>query len=126
MPGSRSVREGGNLGQRSQSSAECGLLPPPVPQGPCLVLLVLRQKAGFVHRNLQGQRYYPPIPHPCTAERLPCSLLLDSLMLLPSHPVSLLAVTSYLPAFTEGETGSEKCHREVATEVGSGEPRLAP
>lgn len=100
--------------------------PPPVPQSPCLVLLVLRQKAGFVHRNLQGQRYYPPIPHPCTAERLPCSLLLDSLMLLPSHPVSLLAVTSYLPAFTEGETGLEKCHRGVATEVGSGEPRLAP
>lgn len=40
----------------------CPTHPPPAPQGPCLMPLPLKQKADFVHKDLQGLGYYPPSP----------------------------------------------------------------
>lgn len=70
-----------------RGTEQCGVRsthPPLVPQGPCLALLVLRQKAGFVHRNLQGQRYYPP-PYltPALLTGSPAAGLADAVTLSP-------------------------------------------
>lgn len=89
--------------------------PPPVPQGPCLVPLVLKQKGDFVHRKPPGTEVLPPTPHPHTSPLHCCQapLLLDLLKPSLFSPLPPLPViTSYLPAFTEGET--ERCHRGLA------------
>lgn len=110
----------------TEETEECGLLTPSCAPGSRPSASCAETKDWLCPQKPPGTEVLPPPPPyltPALLKGSPAAGLADDL-LLTLFP--LLAFPSHLPAFPEGETGSEKCHRGVATEVGRGEPRLAP
>lgn len=111
MPGCQSVES-----EERGESGVCPTHPPPVPQGPCLMLLLLQKARLTLSTKTSGDRSTtptPPSPHHIHLHRPLHCILGCAPASGPAEATGLplLDITLYLPAFTEGESGSEKFYR---------------